>query len=456
MLNGLLALFAFLLAMVPLVVVHEWGHYWVARRLGVKILRFSIGFGKPVWSRRFGADQTEWAVAAIPLGGYVKMVDESEGSVAPEDLPRAFNRQPLWKRALIVLAGPMANLLFAFVLFAAMLMYGVTQVRPEVMDVRGQSMAAAAGFRSGDRLQAINAERVVSWGDVDMHLLLAALGQRDVFVDVIGNDGSERRLRLDFAGYDRRHLDPRLASDIGFRRLPQSSEARVGGLADDGAAARAGLRKGDLITAINGKPLANWDAMVAIIEVSAERPLDVQVQREGRRFNVRLKPARVVDGARIVGRIGVAPVFDWPRADAMVYTLRLGLLDAAAYSWDKGAAATRLTLEMLGRMALGQVSLKNVSGPIGIADMAGQTIQAGMPIFLSFLVLMSLSLGIMNLLPIPVLDGGHLMYYVAEAIRGRPLSERTLLMGQRLGLVFLGLLTLLAVYNDLHRLILSH
>lgn len=456
MLTVLIAIAGFLLAMLPLVVVHEWGHYWMAKKLGVKILRFSIGFGKPLWMRRFGRDQTEWVIAAIPFGGYVKMVDEAEGNVDVADLPRAFNRQALWKRTLIVLAGPMANLLLAFGLYSGMLMYGVQQMKPEISAVKADSMAGKAGFAAGQTIRAINDRKVESWSDVDLDLLLQALGRERATVLVQTADGSERRLTLDFSGYDRGSLNQHLTRDLGFGLFPYGSEAVIGHLAPNLPGQRAGLRAGDRVVAIDGRAVAGWDDMAEMISAHPAQPVTLQVLRGTQLMLIKVTPQSSEIGGKRVGRLGIGPVFDERRMQALLFKQQFGPWDSAVRTWEQGASMTRLTLEMMGRMLLGQVSTKNLSGPIGIASMAGETIQAGIPFFVSFLCVMSLSLGLLNLLPIPVLDGGHLVYYLAEAIRGRPLSDRTLSMGQRLGVVLLGLLTLLAFYNDLHRLLPSH
>lgn len=458
MLSVLFAILGFLLAMVPLVVIHEFGHYWVARRLGVKILRFSVGFGKPLWMRRFGPDQTEWALSAIPLGGYVRMLGErgSENEVAPEDLPRAFNRQSPWKRILIVLAGPMANLLLAFVLYTGMLMFGVTQERPEVIDVSPASMAAKAGFEPGERVRFVGERPVLSWADVDMYLLIEALGQRSVEVTVVRPDGSEARRTLDFTHYDRHTLGPNQSRRLGFGLLPVDTEPVIGAVQPDSPAARAGLREGDRVLAIGQTPVVHWKDMASTVAANPGRELVLSVRRNDRTLTVPVVPRADQEDGQPVGRLGVMANFDFKRYEALLFTQRFSFVDASLRAWEHGGAASRLTLEMLGRMVVGQVSTKNISGPVGIATMAGQTIQAGMPFFIQFIVIMSLSLGLLNLLPIPVLDGGHLVYYLAEIVRGRPLSDRTMSMAQYLGLALLALMTLLAFYNDLHRWLPPH
>lgn len=452
----LIAIFGFILGMLILVVVHEWGHYWVAKKLGVKILRFSVGFGRPLWLRRFGKDQTEWVIAAIPLGGFVRMLDENEGNVSEAELPRAFNRQALWKRTLIVLAGPVANLLLAFVLFAGMLMWGVPQLKPITSNVEPASLAAKAGFRSGDVIKTIDSESVQSWSDVDLLLLLSALDQSSIEVLVKEQSGSEVTKTIDFSKFNRENLGQNFSKNIGLSVIPVNSNAVIGGLLPKGPAERAGMQIGDKIIAIDGVPVKTWDEMAGLIQGKPGQSTELQVRRGEQLVNLQVKPDVQVKNGKKFGRIGVGQQLDEHLLQSLLFTQRLGLANAGVKAWQQGSVMTRLTLKMIGGMIGGYVSTKNISGPVGIATIAGDSVKAGMPSFILFLVVMSLSLGIMNLLPIPVLDGGHLVYYLAEAIRGKPLSERTLLVAQRLGIAVLGLLTLLAFYNDFHRMLLSH
>lgn len=452
----LIAIFGFIVGMLILVVVHEWGHYWVAKKLGVKILRFSVGFGRPLWLRSFGKDQTEWVIAAIPLGGFVRMLDENEGNVSEAELPRAFNRQALWKRALIVLAGPVANLLLAFVLFAGMLMWGVPQLKPITSNVEPASLAAKAGFRPGDVIKTIDSESVQSWSDVDLLLLLSALDQSSVEVQVKEQSGFEVTKTLNFSDFDRQKLGQNFSKNIGLSAIPMNSSAVIGGLLPKGPAKGAGLQVDDKIIAIDGVSVKTWDEMAGLIQGKPGLNLRLEVQRGGHRIDLQIKPDTQIKDGKKVGRIGIGQKLDNQVLQSLIFKQHLGLADASVKAWQQGSVMTRLTLKMIGGMIGGYVSTKNISGPVGIATIAGDSVQAGMPSFIFFLVVMSLSLGIMNLLPIPVLDGGHLVYYLAEAIRGKPLSERTLLVAQRLGIAVLGLLTLLAFYNDFHRMLLSH
>lgn len=452
----LIAIFGFIFGMLILVVVHEWGHYWVAKKLGVKILRFSVGFGRPLWLRRFGKDQTEWVLAAIPLGGFVRMLDENEGEVSTDDLPRAFNRQALWKRVLIVLAGPMANLGLAFVLFCGILMWGVPQLKPIANMVQPSSLASTAAFKTGDVIQSINSEVVQSWSDVDLFLLLSALDQTTAEVKVKEKSGVEVVKKLNFSQFDRQKLGQNFSHKIGLSAIPISQEAIIGGVQPKGPAERGGLLAGDKVIAIDNFPIKTWEQMAGLIQSKPNQNIDVLVQRGVNQIDVHIKADAQVKDGKQVGRIGVGQQVDEKAYQALFFNQRLGFVEASVKAWQQGRVMTQLTLKMIGGMLGGYVSTENLSGPVGIATIAGDSVKAGIPSFVGFLVIMSLSLGIMNLLPIPVLDGGHLVYYLAEAIRGKPLSERTLLVAQRLGIAVLGMLTLLAFYNDFHRMLLSH
>lgn len=452
----LFAILGFIIGMLVLVIVHEFGHYWVAKKLGVKILRFSVGFGKPLCLWRSGTDQTEWVIASIPLGGFVRMLDEQEGNVPDADLPRAFNRQALWKRTLIVLAGPAANLLLAFVLYAGMLMWGVPQLMPRIHTVQVESIAAQAGFKPLETITSINEEVVSSWSDVDLLLLLAALEHKNTQIEVHdAASGTSSTKYIDFSRFDRRKLTQNFSQLLGLSVIPVNERPIVGGILPGGRAAKAGIQTDDLIIAIDGMSVKNWEQMAAKIEAKPEKKVEIKVLRKQAEVGFYVQPEQQIKNGKKVGRIGISPKLDETAYQKLIFNQQLGAFDASIKSWQQGRIATRLTLKMMGGMLFGDVATTNISGPVGIATIAGDSIKAGLPSFIGFLVIMSLSLGIMNLLPIPVLDGGHLVYYLVEAITGKPLSERTLLMAQRLGIALLGLLTLLAFYNDFYRL-LSH
>lgn len=439
---------AFLLALGVLIVFHELGHYLVARWAGVKVLRFSVGFGRIVWSRRFGRDQTEWSIAALPLGGYVKMLDEREGDVAPEELPRAFNRQPVGKRFAIVAAGPIANLLLAILLYWALYMHGVMGVRPIIGDVPAASAAAKSGFARGDLIASVNGEPVQTWQDVRWEMLDSAVEAKSVELGL--SNGIVRTLPV--ATLTAEDLEGDFLHKLGLTYFEPDVEAVVGRVIEGGPAGRAGLKAGDRIASVNGKPVAQWREVVNIVRANPERQLQLTVMREGRAEIIKLVPAAVRENGVNVGKVQAAPRSD-PALEQRLfvelrYPLGAALQKAIVKTWDTAI----FSLKMLGKMLTGSVSWKNLSGPLTIADYAGQTANMGLVPYLTFLALISISLGVLNLLPIPVLDGGHLMYYMAEIIRGRPVSERALQIGQQVGIALLLTLMIFALFNDITRL----
>jgi len=435
---------AFLVTLGVLIVVHEFGHYLAARACGVRVLRFSVGFGRPLWSKRFSPEGTEWAIAAFPLGGYVKMLDEHEGPVPPDQLAFAFNRQPVGRRMLIVAAGPAANFLLAVVLYWGLFMHGMPGLRPVLDTPPVGSPAALAGLKQGDTIEAVAGEPVTVWEDVHWRLVsrLGRGGELELLVQ--GRDGGRRVHILRLAPDDGSDQGKGLTTRIGL--LPSRViEPRIGEVLPGSPAAQAGLRTGDRVTAIDGRPVESWQALVEAIRRHPGSPLRLAILRDGQRLEVSVTPrAERMDG-QTVGRIGVA-VYAYT-------TVRHGpwraLLQAGQKTWDMAA----LSLELLWKMLWGEVSWRNLSGPVTIADYAGQTAQMGWMPWLLFLALLSTSLGVLNLLPVPVLDGGHLLYHVAEIVTGRPPSEQALMAGQRIGMALLFTLMLFALYNDLNRLL---
>jgi regulator of sigma E protease len=446
---------AFLVAIGILIAVHEYGHYWVARRLGFKVLRFSIGFGRPLL-RRTGRDGVEYVLAAIPLGGYVKLADEREGPVAPEDLPRAFTRRPVWQRIAVLVAGAGANFLFAILAFWVLYMAGVPGLKPVVGDVKVASLAAAAGLRSGDE--------IVRVGDREVGTREAAvLEMLDVVVDtgriplVVRRNGAELPLVLEVPQAQRRALTEPGAwgPGIGFEFTRPHLPVVVGQVVAGGAAEAAGLKAGDEIVAVDGVRVTEFTQFVAAIRARPGRTayLDVRRGTSDLRLPVAVRAERdeSAPGAPLVGRIGIVPGGQATFPPGMETVERYGPVGAVApalrETWDK----TALTVKFLGRMLTGDVSLKNVSGPISIAAYAGISALEGLTAFLGFLALISISLGVLNLLPIPILDGGQVVYQLAEGVKGSPLSERVQAFGQQVGIVVLLLLMSLAFYNDIAR-----
>jgi len=472
--NFLQTVLAFVVCLGSLIIFHELGHYLVARWCGVKVLRFSVGMGKVVWSRRFGPDQTEWAVSALPLGGYVKMLDAREGDLAhlpAADLKREFTRQNVWKRIAIVAAGPLANFLIAIVLFAGLYMYGVEEpvskisVRAsEVAELSGASAPATggalptpaatpawqAGLRSGDLVTAVNEQPVTVWSELRWNLMQSAI------------DKKEARLTVERPGEGRMHfvlpagvlaaldLDGDVLGKLGLgvaRPAPVVQQVIAGGPAE-----RAGLRVDDLLLSVAGTPVADGIAFIDIIRASAGKTVEVVVRRAGQPVTLAMTPqaeqAKSGKGTVTVGKISAYVAL---QPDMIV--VPSSPLEAVGKAMSRVWDTCTMTLKMIGKMIVGEVSLKNVTGPITIADYAGQTARMGVVSYLSFIAFISISLGVMNLLPIPVLDGGHLLYYSLEVLTGRPVPERFNEIAQRVGIGLLMTLMLLAVFNDVARLL---
>ncbi|WP_425478102.1 RIP metalloprotease RseP [Mizugakiibacter sediminis] len=432
-----------------LVTFHEFGHYWVARRCGVKVLRFSVGFGRALWSR-LGRDGTEYVVAMIPLGGYVKMLDAREGDVPAAERTQEFTGKPVWQRIAIVAAGPLFNLLFAVAAFWLMFVVGKPDYLPLVG--RAEALAAQAGFRPGDRVEAVGDTPVANWTDLGLALADAAAARRAVAVRVQAADGSERvrTLALDTLPSD---LDERAQiARIGL--VPQQIliPAVIGAVEPGSAAAAAGLRPGDRILRVGGRALQDWSDLTDAIRAEAApgKPLAIEIARGADRITVQAMPRqeKQADGStRFMLGVGAQPV------DAHYDTvLRRGPLAALPAAIGETRDLTGQTLGMLGRMLTGHASLQNLSGPITIAKYANASAQMGLAWFLYFLGIISLSLAIMNLLPIPILDGGHLLYYLIELVKGSPVSERVVQAGQYVGMALLAALMGLAFYNDILRL----
>ncbi len=437
-------LVAFAVALGTLIIVHEFGHYLVARWCGVKVLRFSVGFGQPLVSRRFGRDRTEWVLAAFPLGGYVKMLDEREGEVAAEERHRAFNRQPVYKRFAVVLAGPLANFLLAVVVYWCLFMHGVPGSRPAIDAPPPQTPAAAAGFHGGEIIVKIAGEPVRTWEEVRLSLLKQAVARHNVEVEARTDEGTLEVHHLDLSGLGPDRVTSDFLDAVGLQPLKGGLKPVVETIISGGAAERAGIEPGDRILAANGAPIASWDELVKTIRASPGIPLELSIRRSsGERATLHVTPDAAQENAATIGKIGVGPFIE------VRYPIGSALWQGAKKTWDMSV----FTLEMLGRMVIGEVSLKNLSGPITIADYAGQSAQMGWMAYISFIALISISLGVLNLLPVPVLDGGRLMYYVAEIIRGRPVSDRALEIGQRIGMVVLFSLMAFAIYNDIYRLV---
>ena len=440
---------AVLVVLAILVVFHELGHLCVARWCGVKVLRFSVGFGRIVWSRRWGAEGIEWALSAIPLGGYVKMLDEREGPVEADDLARAFNRQNVWKRIAIVAAGPIANLLLAVLLFAGTFLYGIPGQRALLTDPPAGTPAAAAGVRDGDLVVAVDGADVRSWQDLRWRLLRAS-GESAAALEVERPDGARLSRSLSLASVSGGDWEGNFMSSLGLRA--DLGAPLIDDVVADKPAARAGIVKGDRIVAIDGVPVRSPAEVAATTNAKPGAAVTFRIVHDGVERDATLTTEAVEQGGRKVGIAGIRLKVDPAIAERLAVTVRYGVFDALAQGVRKTAELTVFTVKMLGRILIGEASIKNISGPITMAEFAGQSAQAGVLAFIGYLALISISLGVLNLMPVPLLDGGHLLYYFAEIIKGSPVSDRAFEVGQRIGMAMLAVLMALALFNDLSRL----
>lgn len=450
------AILTFIVAIGILVAVHEFGHFWVARRLGIRVLRFSIGFGKPLWQRTAGKDAVEYVIAAIPLGGYVKLLDEREGNVPASEAHRAFNRQPVWKRIAVLLAGPAFNLIFAVGVYWVLFVAGVPSLKPIIGEVEPDSIAAEAGLRFEDLIVAVDGKAVSTLEGATLAIIDDLIQDGTIDLRVQGVDGEERVLALDTGNQQRALTDaeqllPGLGFDYWRPRLPAIIERVL----PDSAAANAGLQPGDEILRFNDQPIADFGELVKFVEPSAHKNVTLEVLREGETLEVPLTVGEQTVGNRTLGLIGLQPVnrpLESGRSvDEMLGLEKYGPLAAVSHAAAKTWDTSIFTLRIVGRIVTGDVSLKNISGPVRIAETTGFAARQGWRVFLGTLALISISLGVLNLLPIPILDGGQVVYQLAELVKGGPVSERAQLVGQQIGIAMLLLMMSLAFYNDIAR-----
>ncbi len=437
-----------LVTLAILITVHEFGHFWVARRCGVKVLKFSIGFGKPLWKRR-GKDGTEYILAAIPLGGYVKMLDEREGDVEPQDLDKAFNRKSLGARVAIVAAGPIANLIFAVIAYWFIFVIGVAGIRPIIGDVAPNSNAEIAQLVAGNEIKAVNGIDTPTWLSVHKLLLKSAEsgGAVDLTIDL---GGIEIQRQLEIPKQDNALSPPTpLFQTIGL--IPHRVELKpvLAFVAKDSAAERAGLKAGDLLVSAEGKTLSIWSAWVALIQANPDKEIQIKINRLGSLFDLRLTPSKSANNTGIIGVRVDSSKTTIP--EELQAELRYGPIDALGKAVQETWSFSLATLKNLAGMLSGTVSSKNLGGPITIAKFASASADSGFIAFISFLAMISVSLAVLNFLPIPILDGGHLALYFIEWLRGKPVSEQTQLQGQKVGLILLLMLMFLAFFNDLSR-----
>ena len=440
-----------------LITFHEFGHFWVARKLGVRVLRFSVGFGRPLWSRR-DAEGTEYAVAAFPLGGYVKMLDEREGEVPPDQLDQAFNRKPVSTRIAIVAAGPAFNLVFAVLAFWLMFLVGIPESRPVIGAVSG--ITAEAGIEPGDAITHVDGETTRSWSHAILALIAHALDRDPVTVTVENAAGETSDHVLDLTELPDSFSEENTLEAIGLEPWRLEVPPVVGSVSEGSPADRAGIRAGDRFLSIGGEDVESWTWIGRLVQEHgrAGEPLPVLVDRNGLEVALEIEPRKERQGlfsSRLLLGVTNAEISEDQRAtlDRAAITLRLGPLEGLGAAVNETWRLTGATLGLLGRMITGSASVKNLSGPISIAQFANNSASAGLSHFLFFLGAISLSLGILNLLPIPVLDGGHLLYYLIELVKGSPVSEQAQIAGQYFGLIALACLMGLAFINDILRLV---
>lgn len=449
MTGALIDLLAFIVAISVLVAVHEYGHFLVGRLCGMKVLRFSIGFGKPILMRVAGEDRTEYCVSAIPLGGYVKFLDEREGPVSEADRGRAFNQRPVPQRIAVLLAGPMFNFLFAILAYWVLFVNGVPTVIPAVGPVQPGSYAEAAGLEYGDRILKVGERPAVDWESALVAMLHEMVSTGKVPIEVESEDGFTRQVVIEVGDDAARLTEPGVLFDgLGFR--PWQPPALIGSVADDGAARAAGIMEGDRITAIDGEEIASFADLQRVVSARPGRQVSISLLRNGEALQTEATLGSSDASGVTTGVLGVGVT---TAGSDYWYVLKHGPVDAFAESISRTWASTVFTLHMFGRMITGDVSIRNISGPINIAQFAGDSAARGLSDFLNFLALISISLGVINLLPIPILDGGQIVYQSIEWIKGSPLSERSQILGQQVGIFALLLLMSFAFYNDIARLL---
>lgn len=446
-------LFYFTVAIAVLVAFHELGHFWVARKTGVKVIRFSIGFGKKLWSYQKSPEQTEFVISAVPLGGYVKMVDEREGDVAPEDLPYAFNRQSVGIRTAIVAAGPLFNLILAVFLFWLVMVIGEVGLRPVLGNVEKDSLAAEAGFQAGDEIIQVNQKPTPTWVVALDELFSSAIdGERSIVIDVKTKENEQKFRVIKLTDEDVK--SPEILNErLGLKPWMPEIKPIIGKLLDNGSAKQAGLQTGDLIVSADGQPITNWQQWVDYVQARPETVINLVVERDDVRVELQVTPRKAEqEDGKVIGKIGAGVEISKDLLSSLQVEYSLSPIAAIPVAFEKTWFYSLSTLKMIGKMFIGTASVDNLSGPITIAQYAGQSAEMGLTAFLKFLGLVSVSLGVLNLLPVPVLDGGHLLFYAVEFVKGSPVPDRLQLYFQHVGMFLLISLMALALFLDLGRL----
>jgi regulator of sigma E protease len=454
MMDVLQSALAFIVILGILITFHEYGHFWVARKCDVKILRFSVGFGKALWMRQLGKDKTEFTIAALPLGGYVKMLDEREGQVDEQEKHRAFNNKPLFQRIMIVVAGPLFNFIFAILAYWVMYMVGVSDFKPVIGDIDQQSIAAESGLRSGDTILKVDGKTTPTWSSVIENTVANVVNARQVIFTVRAGEYSDRQIAVDLSKISIDEMaSGQLFRAIGLHPVRPVIPAIIGEIIAGGSAEAFGMQVGDKVLRVNQTPVKDWIHWVELIRANPEKELQVDILRRNKTITMTIIPALVEEGEQKVGKIGAGldQSFLQDKSNQAIesYTPVPALYKAV----QKTADMSMMTLRILGKMIVGEASVKNLSGPISIAQYAGKTAGLGLAVFLGFMAVISVSLGVLNLLPIPLLDGGHLLYYLIELVKGSPPSEAFQIAGQQFGLIVLLGLMSIALYNDILRVV---
>ena len=450
----LLSIFAFVVSIGLLITFHEFGHFWVARLFDVKVLRFSIGFGRSIFTKVFGNDRTEFTIGIFPLGGYVKMLDDREGKIKYEEREREFNGKPVWQRFCIVIAGPIFNFIFAIIAYSIVYSIGTNALKPIVGNVEPYSIGEKSGFVEGQEILAINGESTPTWPTVIDLLVSNIVSANIVRVAVVNTDGDSQTLSLNLSDISIDEMaDGKLLNIIGLSVVKFKFPAIIGEIENNSPAETSGLLRNDKIIAVNSNLIDSWEEWVGIIQQNPEKNLNVEILRDESLINIQLRPKNYQLDDKNIGRIGARPAINYDLYDSYFaleqYSIHFAILRAFQKTWEMSV----LTLKVIAKMIVGDASVKNLSGPISIAKYAGQSAGIGITALLTFLAIVSISLGVLNLLPIPLLDGGHLVYYVIESITGKPVSDSIEITGQQIGLVLLLGLMGLALYNDFVRLL---
>ena len=454
MIEILESIVAFIISIGVLITFHEYGHFCVAKFFDVKILRFSVGFGKPIYIKHFGKDRTEFTIGILPLGGYVKMLDAREGNVAKKDMKYEFNAKSLWQRFCIVLAGPVFNFILAIILYSIVYLVGVQGLKPVIGNVDSPSISEQSGFMAKQEIVSINDLNTPTWSSVIDHFVGNTVNGEIISVVVKDIDGIQQTLNLDLSKISIDEMaDGKLLKKIGLHPEKLEIAPIIGDIIKNSASEAAGLQKNDKIIAIDDKKVKSWDKLVHIIRQSPDVSLKIELMRDGVIKNVELTPAKILHKGENIGQIGVKPKINDALYESYFaleqYSLNMSILKGFDKTWEMSV----LTLKVLGKIMTGDASVKNLSGPISIAKYAGQSASIGLTALLTFLAIVSISLGVLNLLPIPLLDGGHLVYYIVEFITGKPVSDSIQITGQKLGMILLLSLMCVALYNDFIRLL---